>query len=412
MTRRAWFYGGLVLLMTACTPSTDNAVPKSATEETLASQPVAEPFVLREAPVDAELAETITQLINERWDVLEDRQKTAGIAVGVVKDDAVIYTQFWGQTRSDDAGTPITRKTMFNVHPANPFKLNSESGMFTPEGFQKAGVSDIAFEPDESFAPPHMFGKGDPNDYETYSDVLLPFEMTRTEGDLWANLDGVMRYVAANQPMEGLTAISMNNFEEEIFDRMIYGNGFTISVAAVPSQKLYVVILENSIDKGIDDYEVSVLGELVSHNMNYDTEIVKMKPLERQIYYELDEADEMGLAAEYQCGDGYRNFKIVLEGETFILKTDKWHSRISGVDTYEAGSEKVVDGVLTIDGAEVAYRLLDVPVTNMELIPKFDKDEKIVSLTLSEVIYETERKDDTYYQDRVIHPITTCKPVR
>ena len=450
MTRRALFYGGLMLLLSACTPSTDkpqnatqekltsegaspkideppNATqekltsegaspkidePQNATQEKLTSHRASLPIVLREVPLPPELADEITEGIAFRWSLLNDKaQKEGGVAIGVVIDDAVVYTSFWGTTHKD--GADITRQTMFNVHPANPFKLSSESGMFTAEGFKKAGITDIAFEPDESFAHPHMFSYRTPDD-ENRIGKMLSFEETKTKGDLWTNLDGAMRYLASHQPVEGLTKINMNNFEEEVLDRVVYGNGFTVSVTSVPSQKMYIVILENSIDKGIDCYETSVLEKLVPHNMKPDTRIEEMSPDRRQIYYALGK-DDKKLVGQYQCDEGYRNFEIVRDEnkDEFILITDRWRSRIAGVDTYETSNASVnEDGELIIDGAEVAYRLLDAPAANLILTPVFDDSKNIQSLTVGDIWNEYERIESTIYHYKTINSITTCKPVR
>lgn len=415
MTRRAWFYGGLVLLMTACTPSTDKAGEvKNATQDNLASQVTSEPIVLRDALLAPEVADKITKEIEHRWKLLnEDDQAGGGVAIGVVIDDAVVYTHFVGATRIDGEGSAMTRQTMFNVHPGNPFKVSSESDMFTAEGFKKAGVTDIAYEPDESFAHPHMYTSRTPEDEEGY-DKMLSFEETKAKGDLWANLDGVMRYLASNQPVAGLTKINMNNFEEEVLDRVAYGNGFTVSVTSVPSRKMYIVILENSIDKGIDCYETSVLGELVPHNMQPDTTIEEMSPDRRQIYYALGK-DDKALVGQYQCDEGYRNFEIVYDEhkDEYLLITDRWRSRIAGVDTYEASNASVnEDGELIIDGAEVAYRLLDAPAAELILTPEFDDSKNIQSFTVGDEWNEYERINDTIYHYKSINNITTCKPVR
>ena len=418
MTRRAWFYGGLMLLLSACASNTDKAgEPKNAAQENLTSQGVSIPIVLREAPLAPEVADEITEGIDFRWMMFNESKPSGdGLAIGVVVDDAVVYTHFWGTTRLDGAGSKITRQTMFNVHPANPFKVSSESGMFTAEGFKKAGISDIAFEPDESFAHPHMFSFNTPDDEEGTS-KMLSFEETKAKDDLWTNLDGAMRYLAANQPIEGLTKISMNNFEEEVLDRVVYGNGFTVSVTSVPSRKMYIVILENSFDKGIDDYETSVLAELVPHNMQdyeYESTIEEMSPDRRQIYYALGK-DNKSLVGQYQCDEGYRNFEIVRDEnkDEFILITDSWRSRIAGVDTYEASNASVNEkGELIIEGAETAYRLLDAPGTALILTPVFDDSKNILSLTVGDMMHEYERVDNTIYHYKVIHSITTCKPVR
>ena len=417
MTKRALFCGGLILLLSACAPNTDKAgAPQNATQENLTSQGVS-PIILREAPLEPEVADKITEDVEARWKLFnESKSRGNGLAIGVVVDDTVVYTHVWGTTRMDGAGSNITRQTMFNVHPSNPFKVSSESGMFTAEGFKKAGISDIAFEPDESFAHPHMFFFRTPDDDEG-TDKMLSFEETKAKDDLWTNLDAAMRYLAANQPMEGLTKISTNNFYEEILDRVVYGNGFTISVTSVPSRKMYIVILENSFDKGIDDYEIYVLSELIPHNMEDfedDSTIEEMSPDRRQIYYTLGN-DNKALVGQYQCDEGYRNFEIVRDEnkDEYILITDRWRSRIAGMDTYEASNASVNEaGELNIEDAETAYRLLDAPGSNLILTPVFDDSKNIQSLTVGDMIHEYERIDNTYYHYQSISRITTCKPVR
>lgn len=400
--------GLMFFCLSACDRKADHL--KNATQEDLSVKCASKYVALVEASLPLEVKDAINVEINHRREIV--KYYDSGIAIGILVDNTVVYTKFLGTTRMDGAGTPITRHTKFNVNPGNPFKLSTEFGVFSPECFKRAGVNGVATQADELFAHPHVgyFLSTNNNDDKSYK--MLSFEEVATKGDLWASMDDVMHYLASHQPLDGFSELRMDNFEEQILEKIMYGNGYTVSISAVPSKKMYIVILENSIDKGTDDYSTSILAELIPHNMDADTDMVDAKPLERYIYYALDKDENTRLVARYQCGEGYRNFQIVWKDENFILETDQWHSRISGLDTYEAGQESVDDeGELKIEDAMVSYRLLDAPIPNMVLVPEFDNNKKIQSLTVGEIVYEYERLGDTYYESRTIRDYTTCKPV-
>ena len=122
------------------------------------------------------------------------------------------------------------------------------------------------------------------------------------------------------------------------------------------------MLRRNSVDLGIDQYEEYILTALLPDYAvarHYNTE--EMKPQERRILYSLNKKSDSGLLGKYKCDDEYRDFRFVMDGDEFVLKTDNWSSRIGGIDTYDADVSKPKvneDGELIVDGAIKEYRLL------------------------------------------------------
>lgn len=414
MARRALLFCGLMFALTACAPNVE--APKNATQEGASTQSEAGVANSSEAKaLDPEVADSLIQSLKSRWDsLIQLGQEEGGIAVGIVVDGQVAFTHCMGVTNIGEEGKPITPKTMFNVRPSNPFKISNDFTMFTADGFKSAGVTDIAFSPEESFAHPFDMSDIDPNDEDKDEVTVMPFKVTETKDALWANLDGVMQYLIAHPSTDGMVKESLDNFSEEVLRSMMYGSGYTVSVTTVPSEKTYIVILENSVDLGVDSFESGLwLALMPDKYVSDDREIEEMNPSERRIYYAVNEKYGKDLVGQYKCEEGYRDFRIKWDGEYNVLETDHWRSRISAFDTYEAGSESVNEnGELEIDGAVTTYKLMDAPAVRTVLIPEYDENKKILSIAVGEERDDYEKLEETIYHFRMVTPITTCRALR
>ncbi len=441
----------LMCALSACGPANKTEI-NSATQETVVSQAAptqsqpaptesqtdhvqsqTEPTESQPAPTESQTEPAESALITkpvssgakEILDLrIDDRahsmtamgQDGGGIAVGILIDGAVAYTHCIG-TASNDRDDDITPDTKFNVHPGNPFKISHDSSLFTVDGFKKAGISSIAFSPEESFAHPNDISLLTPESEDDYENVILPFKVTQAEGTVWASLNDVMRYLASNPVPDILAEYRYEHFSGKTLRYMLHGSGYTVSVAYVPSQKIYVIILENSIDLGIDWYVGSILTALMPDSNvgsgHYKSK--EMNPQERRILYSLDKKDNAALIGKYQCEDGYRDFQIDWDGNKFVLNTDNWNSRIGGIDTYNADINKASvndEGELTIEGASKEYRLLDAPVSDMRITPEFDENHKIISVTIGEERHEYELIGNTHYHSCIVDKFMTCKPIK
>ncbi len=411
----------LMFALSACGSASKTEI-NSATQETVVpqtspAQSQTEPAqsALTTKELSSEAKENIDFKISSRTDSLVDMgQGGGGIAVGILIDGAVAYMHGFG-TASNDKDDDITPDTKFNVHPGNPFKISHDSSLFAVDGFKKAGVSDIAFSPEESFAHPNDISLLNSDSDDNYKSVVLPFKVTEAKDTVWASLNDVMHYLASNPVPDILTEYQYDYFNEKTLRYMLHGSGYTVSVAYVPSQKTYIVILENSIDLGIDAYEDDILTALMPDFISehyYNLE--EMNPQERRILYSLNEKDNAALIGKYQCEDGYRDFQIEWNGNEFVLNTDNWSSRIGGIDTYYADvTEPSVNdkGELTIEAEIKEYRLLDAPVSDMRITPEFDENNKIISVTIGEERHEYELINDTRFHSCIVDKFMTCKHV-
>ena len=422
MIKRILVLSGIMVLgMSACTPSVKNAGGvNSATQNSVTSENSVEQTkpvnAVQEMPIEAGMADLIDEIIDDRFGMLAGiGQGGGGIAVGILIDGKIAYTHCAGMmgTKPDARVTP---KSKFNVHPVNPFKLSSETKLFTAEGFKNAGVDDISFSPDESFAHPYDISLNTPESESEYHVTELPFAVTQADGSLWASLEDTLRYLVLNPTPDGMENNTYDHFDAKTLRTMLHGSGYTVSLVYVPSHKVYIVLLENSVDLGIDFYEDIILGILLPEYRNSNNYVdEEFNPHERRIFYELDRERESSLIAKYKCNEEYRDFEIVWEDNEFILKTEHWSSRIGGSDTYDIEMNKTRvtdDGELIIDGAIEAYRLLDAPVSDMEIAPEFDENKNILSVTVGEEIQVYETIENSRYHSRVIDVFMTCKPVR
>ena len=386
---------------------------------------VAIPDPLPEVPLDSAVKDSIDLLINNYFGNFSDNRK-AGMAIGILVDGAVAYTRCLGTTRNDNSGSPITRQTKFNIHPTGPFKSPETFSLFSNEGFKKANVQ-LSSTPDESVAYPHALSLHSPNDEDGFDLKALPLKAVDKKGVMWASLDETMRYLVAN-PNDGLEKCDPELFKQETLCNELSGTGYRVVVASVPSKKLQIVLMENSYNSVyiMDFFEhainilvpVEIQEKASDDDENSDSEEVEdMFPRQRRIYYALDGNDKQkleGLIAKYHCDNGYSDFQIVLENNSFILKTENWESRIAAYDTYDADFVSVSDdGRIEVEDAVTGYRLLDAPVADLRITPEFDDKNIAKSVAIGHEFnqYEKIGELDMLFRYKEIENFTTCNRV-
>lgn len=379
----------------------DVSVPSSASKE----------LVLAEGTLESEVKVSVDSFLDDYFSrSWKEKFKQSGIAIGILINGVVVYTRCYGLTRGGASGNRVTRQTMFNVHPMNPFKSAEELNMFTIEGFAKAGVV-VPATPDGSYAYPHAAFVRDANEEETNDFVELSFDVVGQKGVLWASLDGVMRYLVTNPNLEGLK--TSFDFKQEVLSQSMNGSGYHVDVAWVPSKKIHIIVLENS--EGLPSIVESLLTRLMPDEVKAveeeeDLEEEEMEPNLRQIYYALDKKEDFeGGCAKYKCDGGYDDFEIVWDGKSYVLETARWRSRIGAYDTYDASMVTITDeGEIDLEDAETTYRLLDAPVADVRMVPTFDAHNRLESIELGYMIDGYERLGETVYHFRTIEPFTVC----
>lgn len=375
---------------------------------------------LPQAPLDSDKAAKLSDLIDNK----REEKHIPGLAVGIIKNGAVVYSHCSGTTKMDD-GEPITPETMFNIQPEAildvwaAFDRENENLNITADELKKAGVQAYEVLPKGEYALPH-------GNMANEEPMAIDPKYLEKQEMLWSNQNGMMHYLANVQNLEKLLPDRL--FRDEYYTDLMLRyklkcngkkrNGYTFSICEFPEKQLRFLLLANS--SAVDEeYFVAAMLSAVTDSeymgladkvLEYD-EILhggSMRSMETTI--------EAGQEYDYLLGTYhddmlYGDLQIIKDEKNVVVQSDKWRSRLGILSVYDSSMTQEVDakeadkirkthpeyilaemdtGALVNETIYTSMVLFDPPVTGNTVTVKMDdkskKDSKANVIVIDDVV--------------------------